>query len=386
MPSSHPDPAIQMVDLRSQYLAIKDEVDSALQGVLDTAAFIRGPVVGEFECKLAGYLDIPFVHGVANGTDALQVALMALGVGPGDEVITTAFTFIATAEAAALLGAVPVFADINPLTFNIDPDLIEELITERTKAIVPVHIFGQPADMDPILAIAEKHGIPVIEDNAQGVGSTYKGKRTGALGACGTLSFFPSKNLGCYGDGGAVLTRDEALYQRMKLVANHGSAKKYHNEVVGINSRLDAMQAAVLKVKLGHLDAYSAARVKAADRYDALFASDEAIVPPHRDPNCSHVFHQYTVRIKNGGRDALGAHLKALKVPHAVYYPVPLQRLPVFAKGGARWGDLRHTNRAADEVISLPMHTELTEAQLNYIASAVIEGVRQGTAAVVESA
>ncbi|MFT5142524.1 MAG: UDP-2-acetamido-2-deoxy-ribo-hexuluronate aminotransferase [Thalassolituus oleivorans] len=386
MPSSHPDPAIQMVDLRSQYLAIKDEVDSAIQGVLDTTAFIGGPVVGEFECKLAGYLDIPFVHGVANGTDALQVAMMALGVGPGDEVITTAFTFIATAEAAALLGAVPVFADIDPLTYNIDPARIEELITERTKAIVPVHIFGQPADMDPILAIAQKHGIPVIEDNAQGVGSTYKGKRTGALGTCGTLSFFPSKNLGCYGDGGAVLTRDEALYHRMKLIANHGSARKYHNEVVGINSRLDAMQAAILKVKLDHLDAYSAARVKAADQYDALFAGDQAIVTPYRDPNCSHVFHQYTLRITNGSRDALEAHLKALKIPNAVYYPVPLQRLPVFAEGGARWGDLSHTNKAADEVISLPMHTELTDAQLTYIASAVIEGVHQGTAAAVESA
>lgn len=366
-------PTIQMVDLRTQYLAIKEEVDAALQGVLDDTAFIRGPVVGEFECSLAGYLDIPFVHGVANGTDALQVALMALGIGPGDEVITSAFTFIATAEAAALLGAVPVFADIDPETYNIDPGCIEALITERTKAIVPVHIFGQPADMDPILEIANRHGLAVIEDNAQGVGSTYKGQKTGALGTCGTLSFFPSKNLGCFGDGGAVLTRDEAVYQRMKLIANHGSARKYHNEVVGINSRLDAMQAAVLKVKLKHLDAYAAARNAAADRYDQLFEENPALTTPHRDPNGTHVFHQYTLRVKGGRRDALAVHLKSEGIPHAVYYPVPLQRLPVFADGGARWGDLTHTNQAAAEVISLPMHTELDHEQQALIAGAVNE-------------
>ncbi|NNE69754.1 MAG: DegT/DnrJ/EryC1/StrS family aminotransferase [Rhodothermales bacterium] len=366
-------PAIQMVDLRTQYLAIKDEVDAEIADVLDTSAFIRGPIVGEFECSLAGYLDIPYIHGVANGTDALQVAMMALGIGPGDEVITSAFTFIATAEAAALLGAVPVFADIDPRTFNLDPSRIEELITDRTKAIVPVHIFGQPADMDPILAIAEKHGLAVIEDNAQGVGSTYKGRKTGALGTCGTLSFFPSKNLGCYGDGGAVMTGSEELYQRMKLVANHGSARKYHNEVVGINSRLDAMQAAVLKVKLKHLDAYISARVAAADGYDALFADNPAIVTPYRDADCTHVFHQYTLRVPADRRDGLSDHLKAAGIPHAVYYPVPLHRLPVFTDGGARWGSLDETDRAAAEVISLPMHTELTEDQLDYVAGAVNE-------------
>ncbi|MFT4603786.1 MAG: UDP-2-acetamido-2-deoxy-ribo-hexuluronate aminotransferase [Rhodothermales bacterium] len=366
-------PALQMVDLRTQYQAIKEEVDTALQDVLDQTAFIRGPVVDEFECSLAGYLDIPFVHGVANGTDALQVAMMALGIGPGDEVITTAFTFVATAEAAALLGAVPVFVDIDPDTYNIDPGCIEALITEQTKAIVPVHIFGQPADMDPILEIAKRHGLAVIEDNAQGVGSTYKGQKTGGLGTCGTLSFFPSKNLGCYGDGGAVLTQDEALYHRMKLIANHGSARKYHNEVVGVNSRLDGMQAAVLKVKLKHLDAYTAARVAAADRYDRLFAGNPAVVVPHRDPKGTHVFHQYTLRIKGGRRDALAVHLKDLGIPHAVYYPVPLQRLPVYADGAARWGDLTHTNQAAAEVISLPMHTELDHEQQGYLAGIVNE-------------
>ena len=365
--------SLQMVDLAGQYARIKPEIDAAVQAVLDDTAFIRGPVVGEFECSLAGYLDIPYVHGVANGTDVLQVAMMALDVGPGDEVITTAFTFIATAEAAALLGAVPVFADIDPVTFNLDPERVEELITERTKAIVPVHLFGQPADMDAFLEIGRRHGIPVIEDNAQGVGSVYKGRRTGALGSCGTLSFFPSKNLGCYGDGGAVLTADEALYNRMKLIANHGSARKYHNEVVGINSRLDAIQAAVLKVKLAHLDAYTAARIEAADRYDALFEGHPAIETPHRAADRSHVFHQYTLRIKGGRRDALEVHLRERGVPCAVYYPVPLQRLPVFEQGGARWGDLTHTNQAAAEVISLPMHTELTEEQQGFVAETVIE-------------
>ncbi|NNE34425.1 MAG: DegT/DnrJ/EryC1/StrS family aminotransferase, partial [Rhodothermales bacterium] len=229
---------IQMVDLHGQYLAIKPEIDEAIQGVIDATSFIRGPQVGEFECDLAGYLGCSFVHGVANGTDALQVALMALGVGPGDEVITTAFTFIATAEAAALLGATPVFADIDPHTFNIDPAKIEELITPRTKAIVPVHLFGLPADMDEIMVVADRHNIPVIEDNAQGVGATYKGKKVGYMGAAGTLSFFPSKNLGCYGDGGAVMTANKEMYERMKMIGNHGSQKKYHNEIVGVNSRL----------------------------------------------------------------------------------------------------------------------------------------------------
>ncbi len=366
-------PSLAMVDLRSQYERIKGEINAGIQDVLDTTAFIRGPVVGSFENELADYLDVPYVHGVANGTDALQVALMALGIGPGDEVITSSFTFIATAEAAALLAAVPVFADIDPKTYNLDPARIEQLITPKTKAIVPVHIFGQPADMDPILEIAAAHDLPVVEDNAQGVGSTYKGRRTGALGSCGTLSFFPSKNLGCYGDGGAVLTGDEALYQRMKLVSNHGSAKKYHNEIVGVNSRLDALQAAVLRVKLGHLDEYVEARVLAADRYDALLGDHLDIETPYRDPNCSHVFHQYTLRIGSGKRDGLANHLRSAHIPHAIYYPVPLHRLEVFAGGGCRSGDMTETERAAAEVISLPMHTELTEEQQAYITEHILE-------------
>jgi dTDP-4-amino-4,6-dideoxygalactose transaminase len=372
---------LQMVDLRGQYLRIQPEMDAALAAVIESTQFIHGPAVGMFECELAGYLGGAYVLGVANGTDALQIALMALDVGPGDEVITSAFTFIATAEAAALLGAVPVFADIDPRTFNLDPAKIEALITPRTKAIVPVHLFGQAADLDPILDVARRHGIPVIEDNAQAIGATYKGRRTGFIGDIGTLSFFPSKNLGCYGDGGAVTTSDATHYTRMKLIANHGSRRRYHNEVVGINSRLDALQAAVLTVKLRHLDAYNEARRAAADRYDALFAAETSLTTPYRDPNGEHVFHQYTLRIDPAvGRDAVAAHLAERRIPHAIYYPIPLHQLEVFAPGGpapCRFTDLPETERAAAEVLSLPMHTELTDAQQRYIADAVLEAIHR---------
>ncbi|GAB5517772.1 MAG: DegT/DnrJ/EryC1/StrS family aminotransferase [Rhodothermales bacterium] len=362
-----------MVDLQTQYLAIRNEIDAAIARVLETTAFINGPAVREFECDLAGYLNGPYALGVANGTDALQIAMMALGIGPGDEVITTAFTFIATAEAAALLGATPVFADIDPGTYNIDPTKIEALITDRTKAIVPVHLFGQPADLDPILAIGKEHGIPVIEDNAQAIGAEYQGKKVGFIGDIGTLSFFPSKNLGCYGDGGAVLTTSPAYFEAMKLVANHGSKRKYFNEVVGVNSRLDAMQAAILGVKLKYLDQYIAARQTAADRYDALLSDIDALVCPVRAADRTHVFHQYTLRVRDGQRDALTAHLKAAAIPHAIYYPKALHQLPVFADGPAqaRWDDLPETIRACAEVLSLPMHTELDEAQQSHIADVV---------------
>ena len=371
---------LQMVDLRGQYLAIKDEIDAAIQDVIDATSFIKGPVVGEFECALSGFHDGAYALGVGNGTDALQVAMMALGIGPGDEVITSAFTFIATAEAAALLGATPVFADIEPRTFNLDPARIEELITEKTKAIVPVHLFGQACDMDPILDLAQRHGLAVIEDNAQAIGSTYKSRKTGTLGDAGCLSFFPSKNLGAYGDGGAITTPREDFYERVKMIANHGSRKKYYNEIVGVNSRLDTLQAAILNVKLRHLDAYTEARRAAADRYDALFADAPHLTTPYRDPNSLHVFHQYTLRVSEdvpGGRDALAAHLKAKGIPHAVYYPVALHQLPVFAGGGSRHGDLTHTEQAAREVISLPMHTELTDAQQRTVADAVRAFVEQ---------
>jgi len=370
-----------MVDLRGQYLALKEEIDAAIAEVLDSTRFIKGPIVGQLESELAGYLEGTYVLGVANGTDALQIALMALGIGPGDEVITPSFTFIATAEAAALLGATPVFVDIDPQTFNLDPAKMEALLSPRTKAIVPVNLFGQAADMDPILDLAERHGLYVVEDNAQAIGSTYKGRKTGFFGHIGILSFFPSKNLGAYGDGGAVLTNDAALYERMKMITNHGGRHKYYNEIVGVNSRLDALQAAILRVKLRHLDAFIEARRQAADRYDALFAGNEAITTPHRARYSHHVFHQYTLRIAQhtpGGRDALLAHLKAKDIPHGVYYPVPLHRLPVFAEIVAmRRGEMTETERAAAEVISLPMHTELSADQQQYIAEAVLEFVEQ---------
>lgn len=372
---------IQMVDLAGQYARLKPEIDAAMQAVITDTAFIKGPFVSEFECALAGALDVPYALGCANGTDALQIAFMALGVGPGDEVLTTPFTFVATGEAAALLGARATFADIDPRTFNLDAGALEAAITPRTKAIVPVHLYGQPCDMDAIMAVADRHGIPVVEDNAQGVGSEYKGKASGTIGAVGTLSFFPSKNLGAYGDGGGLTTRDEALYRRMKMIANHGSERKYHNEIVGINSRLDGLQAAILHVKLKHLDAFTQARRDAADRYDALLADATArprcaehVTVPYRAPDRLHVFHQYTVRIAPGApgtRDGLAAHLDAEGIPSAIYYPVPLHRLPVFEDQAGSFPPLPESDRAAEEVLSLPMHTELTEAQQTRVADAM---------------
>ena len=304
---------------------------------------------------------------MANGTDALQIAYMALGIGPGDEVITPAFTFIATAEAAAIVGAVPVFADIDPKTFNLDPSKLESYITPRTRAIVPVHLFGQPADLDPILEIAERHNLYVIEDCAQAIGATYKGKPVGYRGHIGTLSFFPSKNLGAYGDGGAVLSNDPELIERTRMIGSHGSKRKYFNEIVGMNSRLDAIQAAILRVKLRHLDRFTEARREAAARYDRLFAEMDDVVTPYRAPYGEHVFHQYTLRVPR--RDALSAYLKERNIPHAVYYPKPLYALPVF--GDRTIEPLPETEHACGEVISLPMHTELSEEQQEYIAGAV---------------
>ena len=369
---------IEMVDLRGQYERIRPDVDAAIREVVDSGHFIKGPAVGKFECELAGYLGSPYVLGVANGTDALQVAMMALDIGSGDEVVTTPFTFIATAEAAALLGARAVFADIEPRSFNIDPQKIEACITSRTKAIVPVHLFGQPADMDPIMEIAGRHDIPVIEDNAQSVGATYRGQTTGRIGEIGTLSFFPSKNLGAYGDAGAVMCEDESKYRRMRMIASHGSEKKYFNELVGVNSRLDAIQAAVLGAKLRHLDDFVARRVAAADRYDELLADVEGVTIPWRRPDSTHVFHQYTIRVSSdlpGGRDALAARLREAGVPHAVYYPKGLHQLPVFADGrhASAPQPLIETERACEEVLSLPMHTELTADQQEYIADVVRE-------------
>ncbi len=368
------DSPIQMVDLAGQYRRLKTEIDTAVADVLTGTRFIGGPVVAKLQEELAAYVGARYVLGVGNGTDALQVAYMALGIGPGDEVICPSFTFIATAEAAALLGATPVFADIDRATFNLNPACVEGLITERTKAIVPVHLFGQAANMDPILALGRRHAIAVVEDNAQAIGTTYRGRKTGTLGHIATLSFFPSKNLAAYGDGGAVVTEDTAAYERMCMIANHGGRHKYFNEVVGVNSRLDALQAAILRVKLRHLDAFIAARREAAARYDALFARCSEVSTPHRASYSEHGFHQYTVRVPR--RDAVAAHLRKRGIPFGIYYPVPLHRLPVFAElGAARCGPLPETERACREVLSLPMHTELTSGQQEVITNAVLRGL-----------
>jgi UDP-2-acetamido-2-deoxy-ribo-hexuluronate aminotransferase len=364
--SSH---RLQMVDLQTQYEEIKDEVHAAVNGVLSDAAFIRGPDVVNFEKELAAWMGGTHAVGVGNGTDALQIAFMALGIGPGDEVITTPFTFIATAEAALLLGATPVWVDIDPETFNIAPASIEQAITPRTKAIVPVHLFGQPADMTSIMDIARRHDLKVVEDNAQSIGARVNGVHAGYIGDLGCLSFFPSKNLGAYGDGGAVLTNDDGLHERVRMIANHGSRKKYVNEIVGVNSRLDTVQAAILRVKLRRLDTYIGKRRKAAALYaDALHELDEIVLPV--DSTGEHVYHQYTIRVRDGRqrRDSLAVFLKERAIPTAVYYPIPLHRLPVFDDSTKR---LDISERAADEVLSLPMHTEMSEVMIERISDAV---------------
>ena len=367
---------IQMVDLVGQYAKIKNEVDNAVLAVMQSAQFINGPEVKAFEQELGTYLDVKHAIGCANGTDALQIAMMALGLEPGDEVITPSFTFVATVEVVALLGLRPVFAEVLPGTFNIDPEDIKRKITPRTKAIVPVHLFGQTADMAAIMAIAKEHDLFVIEDNCQAVGSTYtfpdgSRKKAGTIGHVGTTSFFPSKNLGCYGDGGAIFTNDDALAKRIRQVCNHGSEVRYYHDVVGVNSRLDSMQAAILRIKLRHLDAYGAARQAAAAHYDAAFAGMEHVHTPQRSGDSTHVFHQYTLRITGGRRDALKAHLEQNGVPAMVYYPVPLHLQKAYEGYGIRRGDLPVTELLMDEVLSLPMSTELDNEQLSHITATV---------------
>lgn len=360
---------IQMVDLQAQYEDIREEVRSAIENVLEEAAFIRGPDVAKFEGELSEWMGGHYAVGVGNGTDALQIAFMALGIGPGDEVITTPFTFIATAEAALLLGATPVWADIDPETFNIDPERIEEVITPRTKAIVPVHLFGQPADMTTIMELARRHDLRVVEDNAQSIGARVDGQSAGYIGDLGCLSFFPSKNLGAYGDGGAVLTNDPTLHERIRMIANHGSRKKYVNEIVGVNSRLDTLQAAILRVKLRRLETYISNRRNSAARYaDALGGIDDITLPV--DTHGEHVYHQYTIRVRGGRkqRDGLAAFLKERRVPTAIYYPIPLHKLPVF-DGPA--GSFPISERASDEVLSLPMHTEMTHPMIEQISDSI---------------
>jgi len=367
---------IQMVDLVGQYHRIKDEVDRAVLGVVGSAQFINGPEVKAFEQELAAYLGARHTIACANGTDALQIAMMAWGLEPGDEVITPSFTFVATVEVVALLGLRPVFAEVLPGTFNIDPEDVKRKITPRTKAIVPVHLFGQAVDMAAIMGIAKEHGLCVIEDNAQAIGSdhTFPGgtvKKAGTIGDIGTTSFFPSKNLGCYGDGGAIFTNDDAIAKRLRQVCNHGSETRYYHDVVGVNSRLDSIQAAILRIKLRHLDAYAAARQAAAAFYDAAFEGLEHVRVPERSAFSTHVFHQYTLRITGGHRDALKAHLERHGIPAMVYYPVPLHLQKAYEGYGIRRGDLPVTEQLMDEVLSLPMSTELDNEQLTHITSTV---------------
>lgn len=370
--------AIQMVDLKQQYLHIKDDVDAAVMSVMENAAFIGGPKVNEFSEKLATYLGAKHVIPCANGTDALQIAMMALGLEPGDEVITPSFTYVATTEVIALLKLKPVFVEVDPKTFCVDPEAIRKAITPKTKAIVPVHLYGQAAPMEAIMDIAREHGLYVIEDNAQAIGSDYifsdgSRKKTGTIGTVGCTSFFPSKNLGCYGDGGAMCTDDDVLAEKLKMVANHGQSKRYYHDMVGCNSRLDAMQAAILNIKLPLLDQYIAARRKAADYYDQAFASHEKITTPYRAPYSKHVFHQYTLLIEDADRDALNAFLAENEIPSMIYYPVPAHKQKMFAAFGGAAYELETTDWLTHRVISLPMHTELEEEQQLYITEKVLE-------------
>ncbi len=363
---------IQMVDLVSQYRKIKPEIDDAIHRVLDSGHFILGSAVKEFEEASAKYLGVKHAVGCASGTDALQVAMMALGIQPGDEVVTTPFTFVATTETIVLLGAKPIYVDIDPKTFNIDPNLIERAITKKTKAIIPVHLYGQPADMDPIMEVARKHGLPVIEDAAQAMGSDYKGRKAGGVGTLGAISFFPSKNLGAFGDAGMVVTNDDALAEKLRMIIIHGSRIRYKHEVLGVNSRLDSIQAAVLNVKLKYLDQWRDARRDAANRYNRLF-KDAGVVLPFEAPFGTHIYHQYTLRLKD--RDRVSRVLNEQKIPHAIYYPIPLHLQEAFRHVGCPKGSFPVTEKAADEVLSLPMHTELTEEQQSYIADAVHRSV-----------
>lgn len=361
---------IPALDLKHQYMAIENEIDAAIKDVLRSAQFILGPAVKELEGRLAAYCGCAHAVGVASGTDALRLALAALGVGPGDEVITTPFTFIATANTVNRTGAKPVFADIDPRTFNISPTAIASAITSRTRGILPVHLFGQPADMDPILSLAEKHNLFVIEDAAQAVGACYKGRKASSLGTAGSLSFFPSKNLGAYGDGGMVVTNDAALAKRIDVLRRQGGAVKYQAEMLGFNSRLDTLQAAILGVKLNYLDRWQAARRAVAGRYNALLAGTP-VATPHESPAVYHVYHQYTIRAPR--RDALKAFLELRGIESTVYYPTPLHRQALYAGFGYPHGSLPESERAATEVLSLPMFPELTEAQQAEVAGAIRE-------------
>lgn len=369
---------IQMVDLHGQYLKIKPEVDKGIQEVIDTCAFINGPQVKQFAEDLKNYTGTKHVITCANGTDALQIALMSLDLKPGDEVIVPAFTYVASAEVIGLLGLTPVMVDVDPKSFNVAADNIKKAITDKTKAIIPVHLFGQSCDMEPIMDIAKEHGLYVIEDNAQAIGAVYsfsdgKEKKTGTIGHIGCTSFFPSKNLGCYGDGGAIFTDDDELAEKLRMIANHGQKIKYHHSVIGCNSRLDTIQAVVLKAKLPHLDEYCKARKEAADYYSEKLKDVEGIVIPTEIPNSTHVYHQYTLQVLGGKRDELKEFLASKGIPAMIYYPLPLQKQEAFKNITRAAESLEIAQQLADSVLSLPIHTELTHEEQDVIIDAVKE-------------
>jgi UDP-2-acetamido-2-deoxy-ribo-hexuluronate aminotransferase len=364
-------PKIQMVDLKNQYLKIKDEIDSAIRNVIDSSQFIMGSIVHEFETNAAKYLGCKYAIGCGSGTDALQIAMMAAEIGPGDEIITTPFTFVATTETIALLGAVPVYADINEKTYNIDPDKIEDKITSKTKAIMPVHLYGQPAEMDDIMNVAKRHNLVVIEDAAQAFGAIYKSTKVSTIGDMGAISFFPSKNLGAFGDAGMITTNNENFAGKIRMITVHGSKVKYFHEVAGVNSRLDSIQAAVLNVKLKYVDQYHAARIKAAETYNIQFKG--YIDPPFVIPDVRHIYHQYSIRVPR--RNELQVFLKNHGIPSMIYYPVPLHLQKAY-KYGYKKGDFPVTEKVSGDIISLPIHTELTQDQIDFISTKVIEFIK----------
>jgi len=393
-----PEKKIPILDLTRQYKAIKPDIDAAVRRVLESGRFILGPEVEAFEKGVAEYLGVKHAIGVASGTDALLLSLKALGIGPGDsahgitsegniprdKVIVPSFTFFATAGVVVNVGATPVFADIDPKTFNIDPEHLKQLFTHHpslvtnVKAIIPVHLYGQPADMDEIMAIANEYGLYVVEDAAQAISAEYKGRKVGTIGDLGCFSFFPTKNLGAYGDGGMIVTNDDALAERVRILRVHGSKPKYYHHLVGTNSRLDALQAAILRVKLTHLPEWTTARQRIAARYDEMLHGVPGIETPHRAPARTHIFHQYTVRVHDGMRDALREHLRAQGIGTQVYYPLPLHLQPCFADLSYREGDLPESEQASREVLSLPMFPELTEQEQEYVAIEIkrfLEGV-----------
>ncbi len=373
---------IQMVDTKSQYLKIKAEVDAAIHEVLDNAAYINGKPVQDFAAQLSAYLGVKNTIPCANGTDALQIAMMGLGLQPGDEVITPSFTYIATTEVVALLKLKPVFVEVDPRTFCMDPVSLRKAITPKTKAIVPVHLYGHAAPMEEIMKIAAEFDLHVIEDNAQAIGCDYifsdgTKKKTGTIGKIGATSFYPSKNLGAYGDGGAIFTNDDELARKLKMIANHGQQKRYYHEMVGCNSRLDSIQAAVLNIKLRELDNYNASRKKVADAYNKAFAGIEKIITPFVAPYSGHVYHQYTLVLQDVDRDALHKHLTENKVPSMIYYPVPGHRQEMFASFGLPPYNLAVTDWLTEKVISLPVHTEMDEEQLTYITTQVLNFINK---------